>query len=103
MTYFNTTDVKSPQLELFVDKAKSQDAVVLEFMKSQAPLAYTPLAIHQALNKLNLISELVPYTSIRRSVSTLRKKGFLINTNERLKEKFGRDNYLYQFNQNKTK
>lgn len=94
MSYFNTTHETGQTLAEAKAKAKTQDELIMDFFKGGAK--YTPWGVYSQLLALGRISNSVPITSIRRSISTLCKEGYLVKLNEKRREKLGVANYLYQ-------
>lgn len=84
--YFNTTKESGNQLELFVKKAKSQDKEVMRLMQK-----YSKASASQLIKYFKN----VPITSIRRSLSTLSKKGKLVKTDDKVVGNYGRNEYVY--------
>ena len=84
--YFNTTKESGNQLELFVEKANSQDKEVMRLMQK-----YSKASASQLIKYFKN----APITSIRRSLSTLSKKGKLIKTDDKVIGNYGRNEYVY--------
>lgn len=94
MTYYNTTHESGQLLAEAKQRAKTQNELIIEFFKGGAK--FTPWGVYAQLLALGRISNRVPITSIRRSISDLCKDGYLIKLNEKRREQLGHANYLYQ-------
>lgn len=94
MSYFNTTHESGQTLVEAKAKAKTQDELIMDFFKGGAK--FTPWGVYAQLLAFGRISNRVPITSIRRSISNLCKEGYLVKLNEKRREKLGVANYLYQ-------
>lgn len=90
--YYNTTNVKNPQLDLYTQTAKTQDERVMALMiglkKAGATIVYKSYC--------NLYDNQILKSSIRRSLSTLKNKGKLEITEERDLGPHGRPEWIYQ-------
>lgn len=94
-THFNTTKESGQTLINFCDKAKSQQEIILEFMKNNPRQAFTPFDILKALFSPN-----VPVTSIRRAMSNLSEAGLIIKTSMKVLEQYGKVNFKWVYNSN---
>lgn len=92
MTYFNTTSENGQQLQMFVNKSKKQDDVILRFFQTYNDKAISPSEVW--VNCFDVDS--IPITSIRRSISVLTKKGKLLKTEIKDKGIYGRDEYKWR-------
>jgi hypothetical protein len=94
MSYFNTTHETGQTLVDAKAKAKTQDELIMDFFKGGAK--FTPWGVYSQLLSFGRISNNVPITSIRRSISNLCSSGYLVKLNEKRRERLGVANYLYQ-------
>lgn len=90
MSYFNTTSETGDQLNLFVKKSNSQDEKILDFFKCHKNTLFTPFDIHKRLFDNN-----TPIQSVRRSITTLEKTGFIQKTDIKKQGDYGRSNYCW--------
>ena len=92
--FYNTNAEKGATLEESQKKAKSQDEMVLEFLRSHEQLGVTPertlrhFQIMESLNESRWHN--TPITSIRRSFSNLKNKGLIYKTGDTVKGDFGK-------------
>ena len=92
--FYNTNAEKGETLKESQKKAKSQDEMVLEFLRSLDQLGVTPerclrhFKIMEGLNENRWHN--TPLTSIRRSFSNLKKKGLIYKTGETIEGDFGK-------------
>ena len=94
MSYYNTNNEIGTELKKSREKAKSQDEMVLEFLRSHDQLGVTPertlrhFKIMEGLNENRWHN--TPLTSIRRSFSNLKKKGLIYKTGQTIEGDFGK-------------
>ena len=91
--YYNTTRQTGEQLEIFKSKARSQDAVILEYMRLQ----------DRALTRDEVIDGCMtdtPVSSVTRSMNTLLNKGAILKLETMRKGKYGRPQHLWAVNPN---
>lgn len=92
-SYFNTTNETGETLKEYEEKCRGQEAIVLEFFKSRTGFRYTPFDV------LNLrFDSNTPITSVRRAITNLTKRGLLVKTEKKVKAQYGKENYLWQYN-----
>jgi hypothetical protein len=94
MSYFNTTHETGQTLVEAKAKANTQNELIMDFFKGGAK--FTPWGVYSQLLALGRISNSVPITSIRRSISSLYKEGYLVKLKEKRRERLGKPNYFYQ-------
>lgn len=94
MSFYNTTHETGETLAEAKGKAKSQDDIVIDLFKGGAK--FTPWTVYHQLIALGRIGRSTPITSIRRSITSLCKKGQLVKLNEKRREVLGMSNYLFQ-------
>ncbi len=94
MSYYNTTHESGQTLVEAKVKANTQNELIMDFFKGGAK--FTPWGVYSQLLSLGRISNSVPITSIRRSISDLCSQGYLVKLNEKRREKLGKANYFYQ-------
>lgn len=85
--YHDTLPGSEP-IDLYEDKAKKQDHVILSFFKSNLGKAYTPFEIWEKMQH-------VPITSVRRAITNLEKCGWLIKLNKKKPGGYGRNNCMW--------
>ncbi len=91
MNYYNTTNLKGQQLELRVQKARSQKDIVLTIFQTQPVVEYTPFEI------LNMWpGQKPPITSIRRCITDLTSSGAIIKTKIMRKGIYGEANHTWK-------
>ena len=92
--FYNTNNEKGETLKESKKKAKSQDEMVLEFLRSHDQLGVTPERTLRHFKIMESLSENrwhnTPITSIRRSFSNLKKKGLIYKTGQKIKGDFGK-------------
>jgi hypothetical protein len=94
MSYYNTNNEKGATLQESRKKAKSQDEMVLDYLRSHDQLGATPervlrhFKIMEGLNESRWYN--TPITSIRRSFSNLKKKGLIYKTGQTIEGDFGK-------------
>lgn len=100
MSYHNTNAEKGATLQESKKKAKSQDEMVLEFLRSHEQLGVTP---ERTLRHFQIMEGLTesrwhntPLTSIRRSFSNLKNKGLIYKTGDTVKGDFGKQIALWR-------
>ena len=94
MSYHNTNNEKGATLEESKKKAKSQDEMVLDFVRSLDQLGVTPERCLRHFQIMEPLSESrwhnTPITSIRRSFSNLKKRGLIYKTGQTIEGDFGK-------------
>ncbi len=94
MSYHNTNNEKGATLKRSQEKAKTQDDMVLEFLRSHDQLGVTPERTLRHFKIMEPLSENrwhnTPLTSIRRSFSNLKKKGLIYKTGQTIEGDFGK-------------
>ena len=92
--FYNTNNEKGETLQESRKKAKSQDEMVLDYLRSHDQLGATPervlrhFKIMEGLNESRWYN--TPITSIRRSFSNLKKKGLIYKTGQTIEGDFGK-------------
>ena len=79
-TYFNTTDQDIDYVNKRKAKNRTQEGIVHDIFKSMTTL--TASEVLTASETLNLFSNKVPITSIRRAISNLQKEEKLVKTTD---------------------
>ena len=82
MSYYNTTHEKD--VKPYVEKARTQD----EIIKAMINKLDKPFSCKDIFQSYPIMH--VPITSIRRSLDTLKKSGFIIETGNKKEGLFGR-------------
>lgn len=91
MSYHNTTNEHGATLKASIDKAKSQDDIILEYFKNNKGVKLSPSMILER-TKLKC-----PITSVRRSISNLTATGYLNKTEEKAVGIYGKPEYLWKY------
>ena len=92
MEYFNTTETSERQLELFTDKAKNQNNLILKIFK-----AFPDKEISASDILVNSILDNSPITSIRRALNTLKRKLEIVEVGQK-EGLYGRPETTYKLN-----
>lgn len=87
--FYNTTRIEGDALRRAKSAAMKQDARVLRVFASNPGVAMTPVEVHQKMGASILL------TSVRRSLHTLTKQGYLQKTEERVTERYGAPNHKW--------
>lgn len=97
MTYYNTTNQSGAALTLSVKNAKNQNEAVLMYFQCRSVVQpyISPSEVYYGLLNLGIIGTKVPMTSIRRSITTLTKKGKLVKTQTKVEGAYGREEYCW--------
>ena len=88
-TFYNTTGISGQPLTKATEKAKSEEVLVLEFMREHPLNSYTACEVWLCLTELGRISSRKPLTSIRRAMNTLLNKGKICKMDARRKGYYG--------------
>ena len=91
-SFYNTTNQKGEILKTSRKQAKAQEDVIYEYFKRNHQKIYTPFNIQRALALTH-----TPITSIRRAITNLTDKGYLIKTTTQQIGEFGKPNYCWKF------
>ena len=91
MTYFNTTKETGPQLAIYRDRARTQEERIRDWF-ALALEHYTPSEILAHV----FPDERIPLTSVRRAVSVLTEKGYLVKTEKKRAGAYGRREYCWR-------
>lgn len=92
-TYFNTTDQDINYVNKRKAKNKTQEVLVYDLFKSHTTL--TASEVLTASETLNLFSNKVPITSIRRAISNLQKEEKLVKTTDTKTGIYGAPEHYY--------
>lgn len=82
--YHNTTQEAPEQVRLYSDKTRTQDEIIKGIIDNLKK-PFSPKDIYKRFPIMN-----VPFTSIRRSLNTLKKEGFIVETGSKVTGLFGR-------------
>ena len=93
MTYFNTTHETENQVDLFTKLNEGQDQRVLEIVKEMG--VFSASKVWQKYIHLYL-KQATPITSIRRSINTLKKCGYIQETGNKVKGLYSRNELEYK-------
>jgi len=78
MSYYNTTQESGKPLKVYVEKARTQDQIVKELVdKLNRPFSFKDIYRKYPIQN-------TPITSIRRSLDTLKKSGYIEETGEKV-------------------
>lgn len=94
--YYNTTSESGQTLINFTNRAKAQDIIILDFFQSNPNKSYTAWEAWEGLNSLG---HMMLFTSVRRGITNLVKASLLINTGEKVIERYNRPNFKFKLNQ----
>ena len=89
MSYYNTTHETGQQLKIYTDTAKKQDEIVMELAKRVKK--FSASSIYKIYPFPN-----TPITSIRRSINTLKRMGFIVETGRKVAGKYDRKEAEYE-------
>ena len=92
-TYFNTTDQDIDYVNKRKAKNRTQEGIVHDIFKSMTTL--TASEVLTASETLNLFSNKVPITSIRRAISNLQKEEKLVKTTDTKTGIYGAPEHYY--------
>ena len=95
-TYFNTTDQDIDYVNKRKAKNRTQEGIVHDLFKSMTTL--TASEVLTASETLNLFSNKVPITSIRRAISNLQKEEKLVKTTDTKTGIYGAPEHYYTIN-----
>ena len=95
-TYFNTTEQDIDFVNKRKAKNKTQEGIVHDLFKSMTTL--TASEVLTASKTLNLFSNKVPITSIRRAMSNLQKEKKLVKTTDTKTGIYGAPEHYYRIN-----
>jgi hypothetical protein len=98
--YHNTNLEKGATLKESTKKAKTQDQMVLEFLRNHEQLGVTPERCLRHFKIMEPITENrwhnTPITSVRRSFSNLKNKGLIYKTDKLIEGDFGKRIHLWR-------
>lgn len=91
--FYNTNLTKEPELQLREEKALSQEEIIKNIFKREGK--------HLTAGDVHYIciaeGMLFPLTSVRRAMSTLKNKGFLVKLKEVKKSKYNVNENYYEY------
>jgi predicted ArsR family transcriptional regulator len=87
MGYYNTTNETGADLSVSVEKNEKQEAVVLRLFQSVGE--WQPSHIYEAL-------KVYPITSIRRTLTDLTARGYLIKSDVKKKGMYGKSEHVWR-------
>jgi len=94
MKFHNTTNLYGTGLKTSINKAKTQDDIILEYLKTNKGVKASPsMVLSRTILKC-------PMTSIRRSISNLTATGHLVKTEEKVTGIYGKPEYLWKYYKN---
>jgi response regulator of citrate/malate metabolism len=88
MTYYNTTNLSGADLKDSTKKAQTQNEAVMEIFRMNTSMSPSQVWKYYGTTK-------APLTSIRRSITTLTKDGYLKKTILQRHGVFGKPEYVY--------
>jgi len=89
--FFNTIELAGSELKQAEEEAGSQNDQVLRIYQEHADQLLPPTEVHRLYANWN-----TPLSSIRRSITTLTKLGYLVKTSEMRPGWYGRDNHCWK-------
>lgn len=89
--FYNTTEEDDNTNQVFINIARNQDQIILDFFRKYPNDSFTPDAVHW-----NLYDERTPVTSVRRSITNLTASGKLIKTDNKQLGHYGRMCYQWK-------
>lgn len=92
--HYNTTAATGTQLELYRSKNTAQNDRILSYMRQRPDTGFSPEQIREIVFRHHN----TPLTSIRRALSTLTRKGYLIKTDNKRWTSYGRKAHLWTIN-----
>lgn len=84
MSYYNTTQETGKELKTYQQQTRTQDQII-KGMIDKLNKPFSPKDIYKAYPIMN-----TPLTSIRRTLNTLKKQGYIIETGNRVNGLFNR-------------
>jgi hypothetical protein len=93
LSYFNTNNETGEVLMNSEIKAKNQEDLIMTYFRTYKDWCLTPFELQKRLNLFN-----VPITSIRRAMTNLTRKGFLIKSVQMRNGIYGKLNYCWELN-----
>jgi len=94
MNYYNTTNETANEQHANEQQATKQDERIKHFIKRYAVKNFTAYELQDLLNRYRVADYII--TSIRRSIHTLTGQGFLADSGETRKERYGRINKVWR-------
>lgn len=99
MSYFNTTNLKGPQLDKEVVNAKNQvEAIKMIYRKTKYPMS--PSEVERAYRLMT--HKRISINSIRRAISDLTRQGFLSKLNKKKEGPWGKPEHYWELNLNQA-
>jgi len=89
-SFHNTIDYTGELLLKAEQNARKQEDKILIFFVSKPGERFTPFEIQKA------VLPYAPVTSVRRAMTNLTTKGYLIKTDDQKLEEWGKHNYLWK-------
>jgi hypothetical protein len=90
--YFNTTNEQGQELREARSKTIIQQDRIVNFLKINPKHDFTPCEVHKALFDSN-----TPLTSIRRAMTTATGQGLIVQTGNKRKGIYGKDNFCWRY------
>lgn len=90
--WYNTTQEAPAQLEVFQQKAKKQEDIIL-YIFDQHPDGLSPW---QTFRICNVSGARYPITSVRRAITNLQKNGKLVKTGKQVMGPYGVREYVWK-------
>ena len=96
MTYYNTNRLSGKALRKALEDCKSQEQMVLTYMKAHPDINFAP---HQLIDFLAVVLFYhTPITSIRRAITNLTSEGYLVKTDKMIKGPYGKQVHTWKYN-----
>jgi len=89
--YFNTTSETNSTLLHHTGKAERQDDTILNFFRGNYNHEYTPEEVHR-----HLFGNNTPLTSVRRSMTVLTGRGYLVRCETKRMGSYGRMSFTWR-------
>lgn len=87
--YYNTTNSIPEKLTAYLKATQTQDDAILTFFRANEQ-SFTPFEVQE------LVLPKAPVTSVRRSMTNLTDRGFLVKTDEQRNGLYVRPNYCWR-------
>jgi len=89
LTFFNTIDLHGEALARATSECAEQDVRILQVFINNHTRNFTPWEVCDHVQG-------ALFTSVRRSITTLTAKGYLVKTDEMRSERYGKPNYCWR-------
>jgi Fe2+ or Zn2+ uptake regulation protein len=93
--FYNTIGLYEGELESANLQAKTQEDLILQVFQNNPDTLFTPFGLQ---GELEAMGKNYPITSIRRAITNLTKRGFLVKTIAKKPGIYGQLNFLWRYN-----